>query len=54
MPGLTEREKEKYRIAEELGLLEKLKSVGWAGLSPRESGQIGGRMSARRRAVRKE
>ena len=54
MPGLTEREKEKYRIARELGLTEKLIRVGWAGLSPQESGRIGGLMSARKRAARKE
>ena len=54
MRFLSETEKEKYEIARELGLTEKLKRVGWAGLSPRESGRIGGLMSARRRAARKE
>ena len=54
MRRLSEDEKEKYRIAGQLGLLEKLKSVGWAGLTPQESGRIGGLMSARKRAARKE
>ena len=54
MRRLSETEKEKYRAARELGLLERLKQVGWAGLTPRESGRIGGWMSARKRAARKE
>lgn len=43
----------KYEIARELGLLEKLMDVGWAGLSTAESGRIGGLMGARKKA-RKE
>ena len=34
-------EKLKYEAADELGLLEKLKQVGWSGLSARETGMIG-------------
>ena len=39
---LNQEQRLKYEIAEELGLLEKLKQVGWAGLSAAESGRIGG------------
>lgn len=39
----------KYEIAEELGLLEKVKKVGWKGLTSKESGQIGGIMGKRKR-----
>ena len=41
MKPLMPRERLKYEAAAELGLLEKLISVGWAGLSARETGQIG-------------
>ena len=41
---LTREEKRKYEIARELGLLEKVKQVGWAGLSAKETGRIGGLM----------
>ena len=34
----------KYEIAKELGLLEKVKKMGWKGLTSRESGKIGGLM----------
>ena len=44
----------KYEIARELGLLPKLQSVGWAGLSTAESGRIGGLVGARMRRKRKE
>ena len=46
---LSEEERMKYEIAEELGLLPKLKQVGWAGLSTAESGRIGGLVGARLR-----
>ena len=42
---LTMEEKRKYEIAQELGLLDKVKQVGWAGLSAKETGRIGGMMS---------
>lgn len=44
----------KYEIAEELGLLEKVREGGWKALSSRETGRIGGMMSRRRRAMEKE
>ena len=46
---LNQEQRLKYEIAEELGLLEKLKQVGWAGLSAAESGRIGGMIAARKK-----
>ena len=37
----TLEDKLKYEIAEELGLMEKINEVGWAGLTGKESGRIG-------------
>ncbi|MGI6364454.1 MAG: small, acid-soluble spore protein, alpha/beta type [Bacillota bacterium] len=34
----------KYEIAEELGLKEKIDSQGWANMTSRECGRIGGRI----------
>ena len=44
---MTRADREKYRIAEELGLTEKLLAVGWSGLTSAESGRIGGLLSRR-------
>jgi len=52
MRMLSQEERFKYEAARELGLMEKLKSVGWAGLSTAESGRIGGLVSARKRKKR--
>jgi len=41
----TQRERDKYRAAEAAGLLERVLEVGWAGLSAKESGRIGGILS---------
>ena len=41
---LSRQEKRKYEIARELGLLDKVRTVGWAGLSAKETGRIGGLM----------
>lgn len=41
LPGKLRR---KYETAEALGLTEKLRNVGWAGLSAKEAGRIGGTM----------
>lgn len=48
---LTEEEKMKYEIAEELGLLDKVMAEGWRSLSSKETGKIGGMVSKRRRDV---
>ena len=39
----------KYEIVQELGLLDKVKQVGWAGLSAKETGRIGGMMGQKKR-----
>ncbi|MEA5013958.1 MAG: small, acid-soluble spore protein, alpha/beta type [Candidatus Limiplasma sp.] len=39
---LSAQERKKYELAQELGLLERVKDVGWAGLSAKETGRIGG------------
>ena len=44
----TAHERSKYRAAQEAGLLERVLEVGWAGLSAKESGRIGGLMARRR------
>ena len=38
----TQGERRKYLAAKEAGLLERVLEVGWAGLSAKESGRIGG------------
>lgn len=38
----TQRERSKYQAAQAAGLLERVLEVGWAGLSAKESGKIGG------------
>ena len=44
-----ENDKLKMEIAEELGLAEKVKQLGWKGLSAKETGRIGGIMARRKR-----
>ncbi len=46
LPGKLRR---KYETAEALGLTEKLRNVGWAGLSAKEAGRIGGTMRGKNR-----
>lgn len=46
---LTQEEKLKYEIAEELGLLDKVMEYGWKSLSSKETGRIGGLITKRRR-----
>ncbi len=43
------REKIKYEIAEELGLIDKVNKEGWGGLSSGETGRIGGIMAKRKK-----
>jgi len=45
------REKIKYEIAEELGLEDKVKSLGWGGLTAEETGRIGGIMTKRKKEL---
>jgi hypothetical protein len=41
------REEIKYEIAGELGLTDKVKALGWSGLTAVETGKIGGIMTRR-------
>jgi len=45
----TLEDKLKYKIAEELGLMDKIEKVGWGGLTAKESGRIGGLITVRKR-----
>lgn len=44
----------KYEIAKELGLYDKILTQGWAALSAKESGRIGGIMTRRKWKQEKE
>ena len=48
MEKLTEEEKLKYEVAEELGLLNRVLEQGWRSLSAKETGRIGGIVSKRK------
>ncbi len=43
----------KYEIAEELGLIDKVKKLGWGGLTAKETGRIGGIMTAKKKEKNK-
>lgn len=45
---MEEKDKMKYEIAEELGLLDQVLEKGWKSLSSKETGRIGGLMTKRR------
>jgi hypothetical protein len=45
---LSEDERLKYEIAEELGLLDQVLENGWRSLSAKETGRIGGLMTRRK------
>lgn len=45
---LDEKAKRKYAAAERFGLTEKLLQEGWAGLSAKDSGRIGGSLKKRK------
>lgn len=49
LENLTEDEKLKYEIADELGLLDRVLKEGWKSLSAKETGRIGGMMTRRKR-----
>ena len=46
---VTENDKMKFEIAEELGLMDKVNNTGWKSLTAKESGRIGGLMTKRKR-----
>ncbi len=49
LSALSRRERQKYELAQELGLLELVRREGWAGLSAKDTGRIGGLMGQRAR-----
>ena len=51
---LTDSDLLKYEIAEELGLLDKVRKSGWKSLTAKESGRIGGLMNKRGRVKKEE
>ena len=51
---LEESDRMKYEIAEELGLLEKVKREGWKSLSAKETGRIGGLMTRKKREMKRD
>ena len=46
---MTEKEKMKYEIADELGLLDRVLNDGWRSLTAKETGRIGGLVTRRKR-----
>ncbi len=51
---LSPKEKMKYEIAEELGLLDRVMTDGWKSLSAKETGRIGGIMTRRMKKLKEE
>ena len=51
---LSTDDRMKYEIAEELGLLEKVKREGWKSLSAKETGRIGGLMTRKKREMKRD
>ncbi len=49
--ALSEHEKMKLEIAEELGLLDQVQQGGWKSLSAKETGRIGGLMTKKKREL---
>ncbi len=41
----------KLEVAEELGLIDKVKEVGWGGLTAEETGKLGGYMTQKINAL---
>lgn len=50
--NLEPEEQLKYEIAEELGLLDRVKESGWKSLSAKETGRIGGLMTRRKKEMK--
>ena len=49
LEDLTQDEKEKYEIAEDLGLLDRVMQDGWKSLTSKETGRIGGLITKKKR-----
>lgn len=46
---LTPDDLMKLEIASELGLMDKVEELGWGGLTAKETGRIGGLMTAKKK-----
>lgn len=46
---LTPNDIIKLEIAKELGLIDKVNEIGWGGLTAKETGRIGGLMTAKKK-----
>lgn len=51
---LSEHDKMKYEIAQELGLMDKVEQLGWKGLTAKETGKIGGLMTKKKKEQAKQ
>ena len=49
LEDLKTKEKVKYEIAEELGLLDRVMQDGWKSLTSKETGRIGGLITKKKR-----
>ena len=49
---LTEEEKMKYEVAQELGLLDQVLKEGWRSLTSKQTGKIGGLVTKKRREMK--
>ena len=52
--NMTPDEQLKFKIAQELGLDEKVLQKGWKSLTSKESGRIGGMITGRKRQLKEE
>lgn len=43
----------KLEIAKEIGLMDKVEQLGWGGLTAKETGRIGGLMTAKKKKRKK-
>ena len=50
---MTDNDIMKYEIASELGLIDKVTELGWAGLTAKEAGKIGGMLTSRKKQKKK-
>ncbi len=46
---LTPDDLMKLEIAKEIGLMDKVRELGWGGLTAKETGRIGGLMTAKKK-----
>lgn len=51
---LTADDLMKLEIAKEIGLMDKVEELGWGGLTAKETGRIGGLMTAKKKQRKKK